>query len=179
MAQTGPDLSKPRSLAILKQDWRPDTAHDNNGTRNCRNSICHFCCFVGSVADDSFRVRIGALVFGGTPQWLHVNLVYADPLKPEDINASRYLTKALNGYVATTLQQLEADFVERQINAKEAGVCRQSLCARLVLMCLVSGRVPTLENEGLRSNKGDVVVSQGRGQATSVHRAATGTRRLL
>ena len=63
-------------------------------------------------------------MFGGTPQWLHVNLAYANPLIAEDMMASRYLTKARNGYVETTLQQLEADFMERQQNAKDAGVCR-------------------------------------------------------
>ena len=69
-------------------------------------------------------MRIGALMFGGTPQWLHVNLVYADPNEATDFSASRYLTKALNGYVETTLLQLESDFIERQKNARDAGVCR-------------------------------------------------------
>jgi hypothetical protein len=41
------------------------------------------------------------------------------------------------------------------------------------------GRVPTLEDEGIRSNKGDDVVSKGWRQAAVVHRDATGTRSLL
>ena len=58
-------------------------------------------------------------MFGGTPQWLHINLVTIPD--GTDVNASRYLTKANNGYVYATLKQLEDAFLDRQNNAKAAG----------------------------------------------------------
>lgn len=122
MPRNSTDVIKQRKLEVLKQDWLPGGTHETNGAcaaKLSRDSICDFCCSVGSVPDSPIHLRPGALMFGGKPQWLNINLV-AIP-DGTHISECRYLTKANNDYVGATLQMLEDDFVARQTHARDAG----------------------------------------------------------